>query len=79
MLEIIVKPTLGSYCARATGHKVTASRSEGPFQAAVALLRKLELSNGQLQEQDSNHLPQGHTLFHFHASTEANRGARNAP
>lgn len=71
MLEIIVKPTLGSYCARAKGHKVTASRSEGQLQAAIALLRKLELTDGQLQEQGSSHLPQGHTLFHFHTHDEA--------
>lgn len=69
MLEIIVRPTLGSYCARAKGHKSTASRSEGQLQAAVALVRKFDLC-GQLQEQDNGNLPQGHKLFHFHPSDE---------
>ncbi|MGF6590734.1 hypothetical protein [Pseudomonas sp. 2835] len=77
MLEIIVKPTLGSYMARAKGRKTSASRSEGPLQAAVALLRKLELWGGELQEQDSNHLPQGHVLFHFHPVDEAINDAVN--
>lgn len=72
MLEITVKPTLGSYCARAKGHKGTASRSEGQLQAAMALLRKLDLREGRLQEQASAHLPQGHKLFHFHTSDEIN-------
>ncbi|CAB5596019.1 Uncharacterised protein [Pseudomonas putida] len=69
-VEIIVRPTLGSYTARAKGHKATASRSEGQLQAAAALLRKLELTDGELQQQDSSHLPQGHQLFHFHTSDE---------
>lgn len=73
MLEITVKPTLGSYIARAKGHKVTASRSEGQIQAAMALLRKLELWEGHLQEQDGSHLPQGHKLFHFHTGDEINQ------
>lgn len=73
MLEIIVKPTLGSYMARAKGHKVTASRSEGQLQAAAALLRKLGLTDGQLQEQDGSHLPQGQSLFHFRTHDEASQ------
>lgn len=70
MLEITVKPILGSYSARASGHKLTASRSEGQLQAAMALLRKLDLWEGHLQEQDAAHLPQGHKLFHFHTADE---------
>ena len=71
-VEIIVRPTLGSYTARAKGHKLTASRSDGQLQAAMALLRKLDLLEGHLQEQDGAHLPQGHKLFHFHTSDEIN-------
>ena len=52
-VEIIVRPTLGSYTARAKGLKGTASRSEGPRQAAEALIRKLDLGAGQLLEQAS--------------------------
>lgn len=70
MLEITVKPILGSYSARAKGHKATASRSEGQLQAAMALLRKLDLLEGHLQEQGGAHLPQGHKLYHFHTSDE---------
>ncbi|MDH1526735.1 hypothetical protein [Pseudomonas mosselii] len=71
-VEIIVRPTLGSYTARAKGHKLTASRSDGQLQAAMALLRKLDMWEGHLQEQDGTHLPQGHKLFHFHTSDEIN-------
>ncbi|MFT4454996.1 hypothetical protein [Pseudomonas sp. RTCS2] len=71
MLEIIVKPTLGSYCARAKGYKPSASRSEGPLQAAQALLRKLELTDGQLKEQENTQLQQGRKLFHFVQDSEA--------
>ncbi|HDS0959702.1 TPA: hypothetical protein QDZ28_003428 [Pseudomonas putida] len=71
MLEIIVKPTLGSYCARAKGYKSTASRSEGPLQAAQALLQKLDFTDGQLLEHDSTHLQQGHMLFRFVQDNEA--------
>lgn len=72
-VEIIVRPTLGSYTARAKGHKLTASRSDGQLQAATALLRKLKLTDGQLQEQDSSCLPQGQTLFHFLTHDEASQ------
>ncbi|WJD68432.1 hypothetical protein QQ994_17595 [Pseudomonas asiatica] len=69
-VEIIVRPTLGSYIARAKGLKGTASRSEGPRQAAEALLRKLELGAGQLQEQSSVDLPNRHQRFHFVSESE---------
>ncbi|MCE0875938.1 Lar family restriction alleviation protein [Pseudomonas monteilii] len=64
-VEIIVRPTLGSYTARAKGLKGTASRSEGPRQAAEALIRKLDLGAGQLLEQATADLPQGQQRFHF--------------
>ncbi|MDD1980027.1 hypothetical protein [Pseudomonas asiatica] len=69
-VEIIVRPTLGSYIARAKGLKGTASRSEGPRQAAEALLRKLDLGAGQLQEQSSIDLPNSHQRFHFVSESE---------
>ncbi|WP_447781698.1 hypothetical protein [Pseudomonas plecoglossicida] len=68
--EIIVRPTLGSYTARAKGLKGTASRSEGARQAAEALLRKLDLGAGQLQEQSSIDLPNSHQRFHFVSESE---------
>lgn len=64
-VEIIVRPTLGSYTARAKGHKETASRSEGVRQAAEALVRKLALGAGQLLERTATDLPQGQQRFHF--------------
>jgi len=69
-VEIIVRPTLGSYTARAKGLKGTASRSEGPRQAAEALLRKLDLGTGQLQEQSSIDLPNSHQRFCFVSESE---------
>ncbi|MFV2945284.1 hypothetical protein [Pseudomonas japonica] len=65
MVEIIVKPTLGSYSARAKGYKATASRSDGERQAAEALVRKLDLGPGQLEERMAEGLPQGYKVFHF--------------
>ncbi|HBP6689770.1 TPA: hypothetical protein L6B04_16015 [Pseudomonas aeruginosa] len=65
-VEIIVRSTLGSYTARAKGYKLTASRSEGARQAAEALLRKLDLGAGQLQEQPIADLPHGQHCFLFH-------------
>lgn len=69
-VEIIVRPTLGSYTARAKGHKVTASRSEGALQAAEALLRKLDFVGGELLEQASIDLPQGQKHFRFTPTNE---------
>lgn len=69
-VEIIVRPTLGSYTARAKGHKVTSSRSEGARQAAEALLRKLGLGGGELREQPSANLPQGQQGFEFVSDSE---------
>ncbi|MGR6474403.1 hypothetical protein ACUZXZ_01175 [Pseudomonas juntendi] len=64
-VEIIVRPTLGSYTARAKGLNATASRSEGARQAAEALVRKLDLGDGKLQNQPSTDLPHGQQRFNF--------------
>lgn len=69
-VEIIVRPTLGSYNARAIGHKGTASRSEGARQAADALVFKLNLGAGKLQEQADTVLPKGRQRFFFVSNSE---------
>lgn len=69
-VEIIVRPTLGSYIARAKGHNATASRSEGARQAAEALVRKLDIGAGQLQEQPATDLPRGQQRFQFVSESE---------
>lgn len=69
-VEIIVRPTLGSYTARAKGHNATASRSEGARQAAEALVRKLNIGAGQLQKQPSTDLPNGQQRFQFVRESE---------
>lgn len=69
-VEIIVRANNGTYTARAIGHKATASRSEGARQAAMALLLKLNLSAGQLQEQPATDLPYRQQRFCFVSNSE---------
>lgn len=69
-VEIIVRPTLGSYTARAIGHKGTANRSEGARQAASALVFKLNFGDGKLQELPDTDLPQGQQRFCFVSNSE---------
>lgn len=62
-IEIIIRQTMGTYTARAKGYKGTASRSEGARQAAEALVRKLELCEGELREAPATELGHGYQRF----------------
>lgn len=64
-IEIITRQTMGTYTARAKGHKGTASRSEGARQAAESLVRKLELGTGQFEEVPASDMGYGYQRFLF--------------
>lgn len=62
-ITINVRQKTGTYIAKASGHKPTASCTAGPAQAAESLAKKLGLAAGLLQEQPRDGLGYGCTRF----------------
>lgn len=62
-ITINVRQTTGTYVAKATALKPTASCTTGPRQAAEALVRKLGLAPGLIQEQPKAGLGYGCSRF----------------
>ena len=62
-ITINVRQNTGTYIAKASGHKPTASCTTGPAQAAEALAKKLGLAPGMLQEQSREGLGYGCSRF----------------
>lgn len=62
-ITINVRQSTGTYIAKASGHKPTASCTTGPAQAAESLARKLGLALGMLQEQPRDGLSNGSSRF----------------
>ena len=62
-IAIKVRQSTGTYIAKASGHKPTASCTTGATQAAENLAKKLGLAPGLLQEQPSEGLDYGCSRF----------------
>lgn len=62
-ITINVRQTTGTYAAKAHGHKPTATCTCGARQAAEALVSKLGLAPGLLQEQSNVELAYGCSRF----------------
>lgn len=62
-ITINVRQSTGTYIAKASGHKPTASCTTGAGQAAESLSRKLGLAPGLLQEQPRDGLGYGCSRF----------------
>lgn len=62
-ITINVRQNTGTYIAKASGHKPTASCTTGPAQAAESLAKKLGLAPGMLQEQSREGLGYGCSRF----------------
>jgi hypothetical protein len=63
IITINVRQSTGTYIAKASGHKQSASCTSGPAQAAEALLNKLGLAPGLVQEQPREGLAYGVSRF----------------
>lgn len=62
-ITINVRQGTGTYIAKASGHKPTASCTTGAAQAAESLAKKLGLAPGLLQEQANEGLGYGCSRF----------------
>lgn len=71
-ITISVRQSTGSYIARASGHKPTASCTTGAIQAAESLAKKLGLAPGLLQEQSSEGLGYGCSRFNHSGELATN-------
>lgn len=60
---INVRQSTGTYIAKASGHKPTASCTAGAAQAAESLAKKLGLAPGMIQEQSREGLDYGCSRF----------------
>lgn len=69
-ITINVRQSTGTYIAKASGHKPSASCTTGPNHAAEALVNKLGMAPGLLQEQSKEGLPYGSSRF-THPGTKA--------
>lgn len=62
-ITINVRQSNGTYIAKASGHKPSASCTAGADHAAEALAKKLGMAPGLLQEQSREGLPYGSSRF----------------
>lgn len=63
VITIYVRQSTGTYIAKASGHKPSASCTAGPSHAAEALIKKLGLVPGMVQEQSNQGLAYGCSRF----------------
>lgn len=75
-ITINVRQSTGTYLAKAKGHKPSASCSTGPAQAAEALVRKLWLAPGVLQEGDREGLAYGCYRFEHPGELATNNSGK---
>lgn len=73
-ITINVRQSTGTYIAKASGHKPSASCTSGPAHAAEALVIKLGMAAGMLEEHPNVGLAYGVSRF-THPGTPAQPGA----
>jgi len=70
VITIYVRQSTGTYIAKSSDHKPSASNTAGPANAAEALIKKLGLAPGMLQEESYEGLAYGVSRF-THPGTKA--------